>query len=1154
MELEQLKQVLYTTDLATILVAPRVLRRLLQAEYHVPYLLVQAPHERCYFFDREVLFRHVEQDELEIESDRLLPSTVILLARPSAELLATMANADILLRYWRLLFHVHVHLVLHQKLRDGSLTAEVVRNRIDRIGQAAFDEIRAVLDQEKDLLPPADDVHTYMEFAAVYLELRYFRSNLRASYFPALSDFQAIDQLLAQDVDADALFARTRLEGAPDPVVHTDTSSDESYDYFNKLCRNAQRARDEGDDVRAGILHTKAARVAPVPRMQPTRDEALRDMERLTEGMMEALKFSQDEEQEWQRVLPALLDKSDQGGNWPVEAKLLYDLQEVSMEHRRRTFALDVIEWILTGGKRPMKRPLSSLQLVRMTKHLRRAAQRLTLARVSDEDRQRFARLLQSAEQLAETRMRERFRPILRDAIHDVGLVATNPPEVVAQQKIVEELLDHILEYGYFTFSDLRDTLSRNQLKLADLTDPYTYWRGDPLRQLDRRLAVLLEGVYRPGEFYLRWLESCSSLFFGTGIGRVLTRNLIAPFTGAFLILMTVEITINHYRHVSNRPVTTGAVATALATGGLSAATAGTPGVAAVPLATAYHSAGGPAAVRLDSPTIFPWWTHVILGVFLLLLIRMPELRHFFAEIGRMLSRGTRLVFYEVPLWVWNQPLVQQALASWPVLLLYWYVLKPLVICLAVWLNWPSTWESRPMAISMFLFLSWYLNSPYSYALSEAAVEMVVLLYSWLRFDLFQGLVRWISRFFKQVTNTVELVLYTVDEWLRFRGDESRVTMGVRAVLGVIWFPIGYCVRFYFLTLLEPTLNPIKLPFSSLAFKLMMFIPLYRDLMLNPGMVEDWLTQYMAWHLAVVLAFAFILPTLWLLPGVFAFFTWEMQANWRLFRANRSNRLRTLAVGRHGETLLQLLKPGFHSGTIPLLYSNLRHAEASAYLTNDWRPARTYRQHLREVAMAVKVFIEREFIALVRQSHTWPNQPVSVAQILLSCNRIRIELRHGDHPQEPLWLVFEQHGGWLIGSLQETGWLKYLTPEQGQVLNTALAGLYKIGGVDFVREQVAAVLPPQLPGYDFSYGRLVTWTGLRNNHEIAYDLRDRREQLRPRQLNGKPVAHMPVLEARRLFFSRVPLTWEQWVESWEKDRQGKGHPRLFSEGGPLALL
>jgi hypothetical protein len=452
--------------------------------------------------------------------------------------------------------------------------------------------------------------------------------------------------------------------------------------------------------------------------------------------------------------------------------------------------------------------------------------------------------------------------------------------------------------------------------------------------------------------------------------------------------------------------------------------------------------------------------------------------------------------------------------------------------------------------VGTFVLMSIFLNSRFGLALSEAIMETVVLLYGWLRFDVLQGLVRWVSNLFKRVSRTVEYVLYTVDEWLRFRSDESRLTMVLRAVLGVVWFPVGYLIRLYFVTLIEPSINPIKLPLSSLAFKFMLLIPLYQQALAPSSYLasEKSLSAYLGQPLAVASTFAFIIPTLWLVPGACAFFFWEMKENWRLFRANRPSRLKPVAVGRRGETILQLLKPGFHSGTIPRLFSNLRQAERAAYLTGDWRPARTYRQALAEVAKAVQLFVEREFLALLHQSRSWPNQPVCVAQIIPSCNRIRIQLAHAAYEKEPFCLAFEEHAGWLMGCLQEAGWLKHLTAEQRQVMASALTGLYKLAGVDFVREQVYSVLPPQVPGYDITDHQLVVWTGQRNTHEIAYDLRDRRDQLRPRQLNGKRVDSLPPLDARQLFFSRLPLTWKEWVDCWQQDHEGKGHPRLLNDG------
>src|SRR5258708_7907307 len=108
-------------------------------------MLVHVPHERCYAFDRQVVFRAVEQDELELEPDRLLPPTVILLARPAPEELPAKGRDAILSKYWRRLFHAHVHLALERRHQEGRLTLADVHARIEQIGQTEFEEIRSVL-------------------------------------------------------------------------------------------------------------------------------------------------------------------------------------------------------------------------------------------------------------------------------------------------------------------------------------------------------------------------------------------------------------------------------------------------------------------------------------------------------------------------------------------------------------------------------------------------------------------------------------------------------------------------------------------------------------------------------------------------------------------------------------------------------------------------------------------------------------------------------------------------------------------------------------------------------------------------------------------------------------------------------------------------
>ncbi len=91
----------------------------------------------------------------------------------------------------------------------------------------------------------------------------------------------------------------------------------------------------------------------------------------------------------------------------------------------------------------------------------------------------------------------------------------------MARKKLVEELLDQIAERGFLSMGDLRDAISRNNLKLPDLAGWPRLSDGDQLLRADRKLALALDGVYRRGEFYLRWMQRLSSLGFRHAHGPV---------------------------------------------------------------------------------------------------------------------------------------------------------------------------------------------------------------------------------------------------------------------------------------------------------------------------------------------------------------------------------------------------------------------------------------------------------------------------------------------------------------------------------------------------------------------------------------------------------------------------------------------------------
>jgi hypothetical protein len=1131
MRLAELQQALRTADPAAVLVPPRVLERLIQAQYQLSNLFEPVPHRKCYVVDRPTLYRHVEQDELDLEPDRLLPSPVILLARPSPNTLATEESETILLAFWRRLFHAGIDRALQERVSEGRLTPALVRARIDDIGPSTFAEIRMVLDQEKCLLPSgaeADETAAYIEFAAVYLELRYFAANLLPIYFPGLTDRAKIDALLARDVDADDLFVRTRLTDAPQPVVRTDTSSDESHDYYRRLMVSADKAEQSGNTVRAAILRTRAARVAPAALEDSTRDKAHDDLRRLTRRLQAALELSDRETDEWLQDLPALLDKADQG-SWPVEAALLDDLQKVGVDHERDIFALDLVTWLASGGRRPIKRPLPSQRLVRITKHLRSAAQRLTQARLSDEERQHLARLLQAALHHCEERLRGRFRPVLTDALVSVGLQASNPPERTAFARMIEEMLDRIVELGFLTFSDLRDTVSRNQLKMPDLSDAPEFVRGDPLLRLDRRLATTLDGVYRPGEVYLRWLERLTAPAFGTAAGRWLMLFVLLPFGGAAVMVQGAQVLVEHFRFRPERPAV---VQVALDKGDDAERPSPTGGE---------ETAERNRVDEGEPPLPLKLATMALLGVFLLALLHVEWFRRACKQTLVLSYRALRGLLIDLPLYLARLPLVQQALKSWVFHLFWSFAFKPAVVCAVLWRLVPEAFASWPVGCISFLLVNIMLNSRMGKAVGEALLQALVNFYEALRAGLLPGLLRLLLWAFKQTIDTMEYVLHTVDEWLRFRQGDSQLSLVVRTLAGLLWYPVAWLARFYLVVLIEPGFNPLKAPVSYLAAKFM--VPIVKPL--TEGLVHS-----LDRGLPTILAWAIAVPTVWLLPDLFGFLFWETKENWRLYRANREAQLRPVGVGPHGETVRQLLQPGFHSGTVPKLYARLREAEREAIRTGSWRAARTCRHALAEVEKTLRRLVERELVKLLQESTRWKDGPLTVGDVVLTPTRIGIELVW-TQLVHPVRLEWEDQAGWLVASIRVPGWLESLSEDQRQAVTTALAGLYKLAGVDLVREQVRENLPPPATSFALTERDLVLEVGPHHEAVIRYDLTRPKGPLRPRTLEGMPATDWPTLDPSRLIFARVPLSWQQWVESWKGSPDGKTPRTLLIPGVKL---
>ena len=212
--LAELQETLAAADPAALLVSPRVLRRVVKQDRGIAGIGLQVPHRKTYVIGRDALLALVDHEELGISTARALPATLILLACPHAWLLSH-TRGQALVRYWRLLFHARLDQALERQFADGRLTDAAVRERIQRLGQAEFEEACQVLRQENFLLPPAD-LHTcFTECTALFLELRYFARPLLGRYFPAMDDPERVEAILTEAVDAEGLYAATRLAARP---------------------------------------------------------------------------------------------------------------------------------------------------------------------------------------------------------------------------------------------------------------------------------------------------------------------------------------------------------------------------------------------------------------------------------------------------------------------------------------------------------------------------------------------------------------------------------------------------------------------------------------------------------------------------------------------------------------------------------------------------------------------------------------------------------------------------------------------------------------------------------------------------------------------------------------------------------------------------
>ncbi len=1060
------------------------------------------PHREIHLIDRRRLLKLAQDDNLPLSADLPDVPVLILLARSEFAGREHQPTARVLRHYWQLLFHARLDAEFQRALSASSCDVAAVHARIERIGRGVFNEARFVLHRERYLGHGADERETYREFAAVYLEFHHFRPDLLPVYFPAIQDPSAVLAALSADVNSAQLLEQTRAAGADNAVAETELLLSSKLQASQlpdpvagrrRITRDARRspqllakarhAASAGNDVGAAVLRLRVYRTASHDKA--IYNSAIEDLHRLVDRLTAALQLVPEAANGWREVLTVILAHSARGW-WNPQARLLYDLQKVCVYHEKEIYSVGVVLWLLEFGRRPLCRPQPGQRLVLMGKSLRSALGRVSRVRLAPQQRRELTQLLHDALEHVESRLRQAARPVINETLDAGGLHPTDAVEEVARQKLTEELIDRLADRGFLTFGDLRDGIARNQIKFDDVSRSLRSFGGDPLLRIDRRLADSLDGVYHRAEVYLRFFQRGSSLFFGTRLGRFLTRTLLMPVGGSFLIMEALDHTI----FLVIRKLT---------------------GHEWIRMSWLEEYDSAPLGrFLIDNVNV------LILALILVGVLNWPAFRAVTGRACRLVGHALWSICIDIPCRLAKHPWILSITRSRTVRLLLRGIAKPLCVALFVVSLLPRTASPSTrwmVASGVFGIANILFNIRAGRALEQAVIHWLGGLANRLSVEVIADLFLRVSHFFRRRLEDFDRMVYAVDEWLRFRARQSNTAFIAKAAIGVPWFYFSYFTRFAVNLLVEPQINPIKhFPVVTVSHKLV--LPQVK-------LVADGLHQL---GLNAVRAGSMAATIVTVIPGIFGFLAWELRANWQLYRANASPSLKPVPIGSHGETMRRLLHPGFHSGTVPKLFARLRHAQRHAHDTGRAEEAAhstihkqlEAAEHVRE---AVAHFIERELISLLNQHPAWQSAPILLESVKVCCTRISIELFCHALSPASAQLSFEQHSGWILAGIDVPGWMLHASAGQSQVLSAALFGLYRLAGVDLVKEQIERFVGESPVAIEISEKRLSVWTGGRLAEPRVFDLTG--EDSFP-----SPVGSRPIL------FRSLPLSRDQWRRIW----------------------
>ena len=824
---------------------------------------------------------------------------------------------------------------------------------------------------------------------------------------------------------------RSKLPGVGDPIDlrvthHPDAASVSEPpppERAHALAKAADAALRRGNAVRAAIACTQAVAASPTGSTKHRHAAKAAIEDRLVPALMKSIDGTGDTAEAWTDALMPVLTATVESG-WPPAAKFLYELQRIAADLGREIYAVDAGGWLSSLGRRPMLRKLTLQRRAILLIRLRKAAKHLDKASLSEHARHDVEALLHREMDQAEKRLREAVAPVILSCFDLVGIVPRSAVETVARNKVVAEILDRICERGHIRLGDMRDAFARNAFKFPDLSGPAEFFRGDALLRADALLAREMDGIYHRGEFYLRGFQRGSALAFGTRIGRAITKFAAIPIIAA---LMTVAFA--QYLEHEGKTIAGAVTGVVKAQEPEPEYYVGLNAQGQWDLMT--DVVEGHKAIEFTNTS---WIAVGILAFIYLLVVNSPPVRSAVFELLKLLGRFLSFTLFTLPGILWHSEPMRMLRRNAAMRLFTRHILLPFVVAFLIAAFVAAFGGSHTLVIRYWVgvFVAFALVSltPFGAAIREGTEEVADDAWRNLRYNLLPGFFSTIAWFFREVLRLFESAIYTIDEWFRYREGQSKPSLALKVALGLVWFPIAYAFRFAIFLLIEPQVNPLKhFPTVTVSHKLLLpMIP----------------TVASATNISIELVGAVFTG----IPGIFGFLVWELKENWKLYEANRREYVGAVPLGHHGETMRGLLRPGFHSGTVPAEYRRIRNAIRHASATGGNAYAPKPLDGLHAVEHALHSFTERDLIAPLSAAKSWVGLTPTCICVKLAVQSVRIKVAVPSLAEEPTGIVFWHSEGSIFGRVAAEGFIPQLNAEQLAVWKMALRGFFAYAAVE----------------------------------------------------------------------------------------------------------